>query len=310
MRDAFRLYAITGDAAQPARRIALDSEPDSAHALYAQLPAGVYTAMRSYDRERFLALDPHFERTERSMELSGWENWRVHFRRDDIRRAIQATIADYPTEAFVRLDVFPPDKPLRATALDGTPLVVHCVLSLSPWTAPPEAFVREGVRVEFVESLHRQTPLIKSADFALARHPYPLNTQDAYEHLMLGDGGKILEGTSSNFFAFFGEELRTTTEGVLAGITQRLVCELAVGLGFRVRDEAIGRDEIERADEAFLTSSTRGVLPVVAVGGARIGTGVPGERTLALREALMRAVVARAQRAWPVAAEAGLGTSH
>jgi D-alanine transaminase len=113
----------------------------------------------------------------------------------------------------------------------------------------------------------------------------------AQEVLWLAPEGTVREGGSCNLFAFIDGVLRThpADRRVLAGITRHKVLGLASGLGLAVCEQAFTLEEMLASGEAFLTASTRDVLPVVAVGGRPVGAGRPGPVTLDLAHALRTA---------------------
>ena len=98
---------------------------------------------------------------------------------------------------------------------------------------------------------------------------------------MASADGEVTEGTRANFFIFIGRKLITPREGVLFGITRKAVLDLARD-EFEVFEAPVRYDELRKADEAFLTSTTKEVLPVVCVDDITIGTGKPGPNTLRL----------------------------
>jgi D-alanine transaminase len=69
---------------------------------------------------------------------------------------------------------------------------------------------------------------------------------------------------------------RPASFGILAGITRAVVLEVAARHGLRVEERPFRIDEAHAAREAFLTSATQLVLPVVEIDGRRIGDGRPG----------------------------------
>ena len=75
-----------------------------------------------------------------------------------------------------------------------------------------------------------------------------------------------------------GGALRTEEERVLIGVTRSLVLEVAEGL-MPVERRAVRRDELPRVDEAFITSVSREVLPVVQIDGRPVGDGRVGPTT-------------------------------
>ena len=100
----------------------------------------------------------------------------------------------------------------------------------------------------------------------------------AAEALVVDGHGRVVEGASSNVFFVHGGELATPPEeaGILAGITRARVLEVALGEGIPVRMEAPSVDELVGADEVFVSSSIRELLPVVRIDERQVGTGRPG----------------------------------
>lgn len=96
--------------------------------------------------------------------------------------------------------------------------------------------------------------------------------------------GNVVEGPGFNIFAVRGGRLVTPKEGVLEGITRRTVIEMAQALGIPVETRALPAAELRGADEAFLSSSGGGVLPVTRVDGRTVGSGTIGALTQRLVE--------------------------
>lgn len=109
----------------------------------------------------------------------------------------------------------------------------------------------------------------------------------AWETVFVRDG-IVTEGTSSNCFAVIAGELRThpASHAILGGVTRDVALERARALGIAVVERAFTVGELEAADEAFLTSTTNDVMPIVRVDGSRIGKGEPGEVTKRISDAL------------------------
>jgi branched-subunit amino acid aminotransferase/4-amino-4-deoxychorismate lyase len=281
---AVQLFAVTPAGARP---LEVPGGAVSAHDVFDGLPLGVYSALRTFEHERFLALEMHFARTDRSLELLGWSE---RLDRPALARALDEVVGAFAEpEAFVRFDVL-----ADAPAVLGTR--ERTLLALSPYTPVPAAYLRDGVAVR-VSSLRRGRPLIKLASFVLERRPYPLGRQEAYEHLIVDGERRILEGTSSNFLAVRGGRLHMSGDDALQGVTQRIVADLAGGIGLECVREPLRCAELGEVDEAFLTSSSRGLVPVVAVEGERIGTGAPGPWTRRLTEAYYEHARTHARRA-------------
>lgn len=112
-------------------------------------------------------------------------------------------------------------------------------------------------------------------------------SHEAQEALLVDAAGRVTEGASSNVFAVRGGVLETPplAAGILAGVTRARVIAIASDLGVPFREQALPLETLQGADEAFLTSTVREILPVVQVGDRAIGTGAPGPLTARLHRA-------------------------
>jgi 4-amino-4-deoxychorismate lyase len=112
----------------------------------------------------------------------------------------------------------------------------------------------------------------------------------ADDAVLVGLGGELLEAPTANLWWRVGDTLHTPSLelGILAGITRAVVAELAGGLGLKVLDGVFTAEALAAADEAFLSSSTREIMPVVEVDGTPIADGHPGPAAADLQSALRR----------------------
>jgi branched-subunit amino acid aminotransferase/4-amino-4-deoxychorismate lyase len=113
--------------------------------------------------------------------------------------------------------------------------------------------------------------------------------------LLVGLDGLVLESSVSNVWWRVGDTLVTPTLDlpILRGVTRGAVLDLALDAGYEVEEVEAPLADLLAADEVFLTSSVREVMPVVAVDGTTIGTGLPGPAAAALQDALRAAATAR-----------------
>ncbi len=234
--------------------------------LYDGLALGVYSALRTFAHHKFLHLQGHIDRTVQSMRLLGWEYVLDEKR---LRRALHQVCMAFPfSEARVRFDVLAaPPTHLGTTSRE--------LIALLPFAPPDPALYANGVVVEVTHDLHRTRPLAKTADFAQARRVYPVGG-DVYEYILVDETGHLLEGTGTNFYGVQEGVLRTAGSGVLAGITRRIVLELAAELGIPVDLTAVHLDEIPHLQEAAVSGSSRAIVPVVQISGQVVGDGRPG----------------------------------
>jgi 4-amino-4-deoxychorismate lyase len=169
----------------------------------------------------------------------------------------------------------------------GAPSAIVLVAALPP---DLEELRRRGLGTISVE--FRPADLIggiKSTSYALNMVAVDrARAHGADDAVFLAEGGTVLEATTSNLLWRGGNTLYTPSLelGILAGVTRAVLLELAPGLGYEVEEGVFPVSELAAAEEAFTSSSVREVMPVVALDGARIGEGAPGEAARALQTAL------------------------
>lgn len=250
---------------------------------------GVYEVIRYYDGRPF-EMGEHMDRLERSAnairlpipyereQIIAWTNELVE--RNGLNDAIvylQVTRGYAP-----RFHPFPSEI---------TPTMFMTARPPSP--QPPEVY-EKGAACVTVDDKRWKMCNVKAIGLlpnVLARQT--AKESGALEALLVRDG-IVTEGSSSNFFMVSGNRLRTHPEGpyILSGITRHVVLELAERLRIEVDEVPFTLTELRQADEAFLTSTTLEVMPVVSVDGRTIGSGAPGPITKDLADAF----TARVQR--------------
>ena len=138
------------------------------------------------------------------------------------------------------------------------------LLSQHQFTPPTEAQVQKGIRL-FSHQHQRQLPHIKSIDYLMAVWLQPLRVAAAADDILYYQNGLVTESPRSNFFIVKANDtVVTPADNVLAGITRRKVLELARE-HFDVEERAVSMDEVRNAKEAFITSTTKQILPVAQI---------------------------------------------
>jgi branched-chain amino acid aminotransferase len=244
----------------------------------------VYETLRTYGGRPF-HLDRHLDRLRRSAE-----RLRIALPLPDAELAarLDALLARGANdESYIRIIVSrgQGDISYRFERVVG-PTVVMVV---KPYEPPPARFYDEGceVVISSVRRNHRQAldPAIKSCNL-INNILAVQEAQDrgALEPLMLNLDGDLAEGAGSNVFLVKAGGLRTPPldAGILPGVTRALVLEQARGLGLRTREETLRVEDLLDADEVFITSTLKELLPVRAIDGAPVGSGAPGAVTLRL----------------------------
>lgn len=268
--------------------IAIDGQPRSEHdATVSVLDRGflfgdsVFEVMRTYGGVPF-GMRAHLERLARSCAHMGFA---MPCSIETIEGEVTQCIArSGETECYVRVIVTRGRSPFHIDPRKARdPLRVVIAAALAPW---PEALHERGVEVATVR-VSRPTDHTRAAGSKVSAYVANIlalqvaHEAGAYEAMMVGEGGEITEGTTSNVFVIEQGRLVTPplSSGILGGITRAYTLSAASDLGVPVRERLLFAREIERAEEAFLTSSTREIVPIVAIDGARIGDGRPGPVT-------------------------------
>jgi len=132
--------------------------------------------------------------------------------------------------------------------------------------------------------LQRNIPEAKTSSYATAIHALKeAARRGASDALYVNAQNQVLEGTRSNFFVFLGNTLVTPRTGVLMGVTRNVVLALAEG-HFKIEERPISLSELSYVDEAFVTSSSREITPVIQIDDQVIGNGEVGHRTYELEQ--------------------------
>jgi thiol oxidase len=184
----------------------------------------------------------------------------------------------------------------RATSRPRSSVRVH-VGPLAPIPPPP-------IRVE-VRGSPRSNAQAKDSSWVAERGPLEaLMRPDFNELLLATEDGQILEGSQTNFFVLMDGSLVTAGEGVLAGTVRRLVLEVCEREGVPVTLRPPRQDECTRWSAAFISSTSRLLLPVDAIYAPKAGSASteddlrcrfeypPGSLALRLRDLVEREVLA------------------
>jgi D-alanine transaminase len=144
-----------------------------------------------------------------------------------------------------------------------------------------------GIKVISLPDLRWKRPDIKTIDLlpnVLARQA--AKEQGAYEAWLVDDDGMVTEGAASNAWIVTPERAIVTHQvdhSILRGVTRTTLLDLIAAKGYRLEERRFSLDEAKGAQEAFITGATTLVMPVIAIDGAPIGGGKPGELATSLR---------------------------
>jgi branched-chain amino acid aminotransferase len=250
---------------------------------------GIYETLRTYNGAPFL-FDRHMRRLRNSARMLALDvplsDAQIDERFRDTMRA--AGLGDSPErEAYIRILVTRGIGELTYDpAACPTPSIVIIV---KPNVPPPQEAFERGVNVALVNVVRNHpgsvNPLIKSNNLlnnALAMQE--AFNRGGFEGVMRNYRGELAECTQSNLFIVKNGAALTPPldAGLLPGITREFLFEIGAESGIPVREQVLRDADLFGADEAFLTSTTRELVPIVKVDGRSIGSGSPGPITQSL----------------------------
>lgn len=241
---------------------------------------GVFDLVRTYNGKPFF-LKEHLERLHHSAAEIGLH---VPWSHSELNEIVLDTLAknNYP-ESNIRIVVTGGSSPDFTTPQDKPRLLVL----VSPMPKLPESWYTDGVKL-ITRVTDRFKPGVKSINYIPATVALEeARRKGAIEALYLDREGYVLEGTTSNIFIFKENKLVTPGRDILSGITRKVTLDVAT-THFDVQIRDISRQELLGADEVFITGTNKGLVPVVQVDDARIGSGRPGPLTAKLTDELAR----------------------
>lgn len=253
---------------------------------------GVFDLLRTYGPVPF-RLGDHLDRLVRSAEQI---ELGLPCSAAEIEQIVHTTLArnGHPHDITIRIVVtggpsasflMPEDKP--------TLLVM-----LAPINLPNPALFETGASL-ISARVERWMPTVKSLNYATAVVALrKARNAGAVEALYRSHDDVLSECMTSNFFAFKDGRLITAREGVLDGVTRKVALEVAED-AFEIEYRNLRYDELAGVDEAFITSTTKEIMPIVRVDDVQIGDGRVGPGTQRMREMFKTAV--RNETAMPAA---------
>jgi D-alanine transaminase len=223
-----------------------------------------------------LRLNEHLERLQRSMSRVSLKSPLTQRQWEEIFRAL---LEKNPGgDRSIYLQVTRGAAPIRdlSCVADIEPTVFVMVNEIKP---VDYAKLEQGIEAITVDDFRWKACDIKSvsliANVMIRLHANARNVMDA----IMVRGGLVTEGTASNIFVVHKGIISTPPKSdcLLPGITRDLVIELALENGLKIEERDIKQEELETADEIWLTSSTREIAPVVKLDYRVVGNGVAGD---------------------------------
>jgi branched-chain amino acid aminotransferase len=232
---------------------------------------GVFDLLRTYNGKPCF-LEEHVDRLLESARRIDLE---LPWDHDEICRVALETLArNNLDEANIRI-VATGGSSADFMSLGGKPRLLVLV---TPLPKLPAQWYRQGIKV-ITRKVRRSHPGAKSINYLPAAIALrQAQAQGAVEVLYLDDDCNVLEGTTSNVFAFLRGRLVTPDQGIISGITRKVVLEIGAR-HYSIERRVLPRQELLKAQEVFITGTNKGLVPVVQVDDTRIDKGRPGPET-------------------------------
>jgi len=235
---------------------------------------GVFDFVRSYNGKLF-HLEEHIERLRRS----GSEvNLKLPVSNKEIHEISKQLIKDSDLHTpAIRLILTGGYS--RSSLLSENPNFIMIAEELP--TFPSELYT-QGAQIITVE-YQRELPHVKSINYLNAARLEPLKREKGAFDILYHFRHGVTECPQNNFFIFQGDTLVTPSGHILYGITRRLVLKLSEK-HFTTQERPVSIDELEIIDEAFVTSTSKDIIPVTRIEGKNVGDGSVGPRTKKIME--------------------------
>jgi branched-chain amino acid aminotransferase len=244
----------------------------------------IYEVTMLIDRVPFM-IEAHMDRLERSAQKMALT---LPLKRQEIiEQTLKTAHALGVKKSYVRI-MF--TRGVGEITLDPTTLQQANFLVIAKELLPnPDHWYRDGVWMVVADTLRNHTraidPSVKSGNYlnnVMAMGE--AKRAGAFDAIMLNHQGNVTEGTTSNIWIVEGDRFITapTEAGILDGITRQSLLKIP---GFKMFEENFSPERMKKADEVFLTSTTKEIVPIVKIDQCTIGNGQPGGYTKKLHQA-------------------------
>lgn len=234
---------------------------------------GIFDVLRTYNGKPFL-LKEHLARFFTS---SKEVNLKVPYTKADIIKHISQLLKkNKHPEALIKIVLTGGESPDGMTP-GNNPTFMIITKKMLP--VKKELFTK-GVKLITYEH-ERFMPSAKTLNYIHLMKSYPRLKKEKAFTLLYVSKGRISEGATCNIFMFKKGTLVTPNSEILNGITREFVLRLTEK-HFPIQKRKVRLKELLLADEAFITLTTKGIIPVVKIDNYKIGNGKPGPKTKTL----------------------------
>ncbi len=235
---------------------------------------GIFDFFRTQNGRPFL-IDDYLDRFTNSAKLIGLP---LHLSKSEIKSMVSDLLKkNQIQEAGIRLILTGGESP--NAFIPTTPNFAILIENLH-W--PSKEWFEKGIKL-ITYNYQREFSQIKTTNYLTAILLQERIKSEGAMDVLYCHADEIREVTRSNFFLIKNGAIITPNEHILFGITRKKVIEIAK-LYYPLEERTVRKEEIEQADESFMTGTTKKITPVVNIDGTLIGNGQPGKITRHLME--------------------------
>ena len=262
----------------PSKNIPFQTQASTLDEMTRELPQGFYTTFSTLSQgTKVFGLKSHLQR----LYVPAMEQG-INPSVDDL--TLRTRVAE-----FAKMNL-PKESRIRLILTKNKGMIY---VGIQPFEALSKQIYENGVQVITTE-LARESPHMKDTGFISSSIDQRKKVGREVFEVLLIKKGQILEGMTSNFYAIKGKTLITAQSGILLGVTRRVILRLARGQGMSVEYRPTHINE--KFNEAFLTSSSRGVVPIISIDKMAVGQGRVGKWTKMLSKAYQAYVEERSEK--------------
>lgn len=233
---------------------------------------GIYEGITAFSGTPF-RFDDHWKRFERSAEKLGLT---IPLSSDQALKAMKEIIAHNAPGKRANLRMVLTGGQAEG-GIEHVPGRETFFITAEPAVPLPEALYEKGASLITFEH-ERLLPESKTIDYTNAVMLQKLRREKGAVEILYTSRGEVLECATSNIFIVKAGELYTPVAAVLKGVTRAVVLELAQGM-YPVHEAPISVEGLFGADEVFITSSFKDIVPIISIDGKGVGGGAPGPIT-------------------------------
>ncbi len=225
---------------------------------------GCFDLLRTYQKKPF-KLDKHLKRLSRSAKFL---NLKIPINQKEIKRIIYLGIKKnkFP-ETNIRI--------ILTGGISDDSLFSNkssLIIQFTESKEYPRHFYDRGIKI--LTFLGKRTfPSIKSLDYLQGIYALKIAKKNRANEILYVDDNKIYECSTSNFFAIINNKLVTPKDDILNGITREIVLDLAKKIKITTEERELKFNEIRKFQSAFITSTTRGIMPVIQIDNFILNNG-------------------------------------